>query len=120
MKRAGRRRIGVDSSAQPHDAQIHPAIEWILFTLLAQTHDTFARENSTGVSRNLPQWIQIKWGRRHIFGRFVGKAMGGEVENASSHPHLLCAEISRPSDEVRRRALLARTSSSLGLKGFET
>jgi hypothetical protein len=35
VKRAGKLRIGFDLSAQSHDAQIHPAIEWIPFTLLA-------------------------------------------------------------------------------------
>ena len=37
--------------AQPHDAQIYAAVEWVPIRLLVEVQDTFARESSVGVFR---------------------------------------------------------------------
>jgi hypothetical protein len=41
--------IGLDLLAQPHDAQIHAAVEWVPVSLLVEIQDVFAGEGTVGV-----------------------------------------------------------------------
>src|SRR5712691_987637 len=75
--------IGLDLLAQPHDAQIHAAVEWIPIPLLVEIQDAFARQRPVGVFRQRLKQVEFQRGHCHLSSLLVREAVCGEVEHAS-------------------------------------
>src|SRR5437899_5104464 len=76
--------IGLDFLAQPHDSEIHAAIEWVPISLLVEIEDVFARERSVGVFRKRFEQIKLQRGHRDLSTLFIREAVCSDVEHASS------------------------------------
>src|SRR5215813_1511034 len=85
--------IGLDFLAQPHDAKIDAAIEWIPVPMLAETQDTLARKGLVGMLCERLEQIEFERGHRHFTTPSVGETMGSEVEHAVPDAHSLGTQI---------------------------
>src|SRR4029453_12506998 len=85
--------VGLDLLAQPHDAQVHAAVERIPITLLLEIQDTFTRKSPVRVFRKRLQQIELERRHRHLCPLLIGEPMRGEVEHAASDPHAFGAEV---------------------------
>src|SRR4029078_8147917 len=64
--------IGLAFLAQPHDAQIHAAVEWIPIALLLEIQDAFTRKSPVRVFRQRLQQIELERRHRHLCPLLVG------------------------------------------------
>jgi len=77
--------IRLDLLAQPHDTQIHAAVEWLPVPLLVRTQDAFARQCPVGMLRE--RFEKIEFQRRYcdVVAFFVREPVCVYVEHASAY-----------------------------------
>src|SRR5438034_7037529 len=85
--------IGFDLLAQPHNAQIHAAVERVPIPLLVEIQDAFTRQRSVGVFRKRLEQVKLQRGHRYVCALLVHQPVCGEVEYASPDAHPCSAKV---------------------------
>src|SRR6185437_6956146 len=88
--------IGLDLLAQPHDAQIHAAVERVPVPLLVEIQDALARQRAVGVFGERLQQIEFQRRHRDLCALLVDKPAGGNVEHAPPDSYAGGAELRTP------------------------